>query len=133
MHIEENLSKREFETVLPLVNVVFLLLIFFMLSGAFTKHGGLEIINPEADFNNEADLEKITIIMSKNNEFAIEKEIYSKDQLLDQMQILIDRDEISVQLRADKNVKSQDLIGLMDSLGGVGLSSIDLITVIPVE
>ena len=37
MHIQEQQSKRELENLLPLVNVVFLLLIFFMVAGAFSS------------------------------------------------------------------------------------------------
>ena len=37
MKIIEQPEKKTFENILPLVNVVFLLLIFFMLAGSFSK------------------------------------------------------------------------------------------------
>ncbi|MEO0443749.1 MAG: biopolymer transporter ExbD [Pseudomonadota bacterium] len=131
MDIDEPQQKRELETVLPLVNIVFLLLIFFMLAGAFTKADLFTISVPDASADTEANANDIMILMNSNSELAIEKTPYTEDQLIDFIQkTLVENQVISVQLKADKKVKSKDLIDIMEKLGAAGLQSIRLLTVI---
>ena len=129
MEIVEPEKKREFETVLPLVNIVFLLLIFFMLAGAFTKPDIFDVKVPEASVDKEADLNEITILMNANSELAIETTPYSEDELIELLNNKLSEKELTVQLKADEKVKSQDLIAIMESLGKTDLKSIRLLTV----
>lgn len=131
MEIIEEEKKREFETVLPLVNIVFLLLIFFMLAGAFTKPELFNVAVPKAQIDKVADRESLTLLMNANNEFAIETTPYSKEKLLAFINYkLVEQKELSIQLKADEQVKSQDLISIMEALGATGLQSIRLLTVV---
>ncbi|MDA9004004.1 biopolymer transporter ExbD [bacterium] len=132
MNIDEPVKKREFETVLPMINIVFLLLIFFMLAGAFTKPDMFDITVPEASTKNAADLDDITILMSEKKAFAIADTSYSQDELTDFIRRTIeDNNNASVQLKADQKVTSNDLIDTMEALGSTGLQSIKLLTVMP--
>lgn len=129
MDIDEPIKKREFETVLPMINIVFLLLIFFMLAGAFTKPDLFKVVIPEAHMKADADRDRLTIVMSSDNEFAIEKQAYTKEQLVDEIKSQVNKNsELKVQLKADQAVKSKDLLGIMDELGTTGLASINLLT-----
>jgi len=131
MEIFEAEEKREFETVLPLVNIVFLLLIFFMLAGAFTKPDLFEVTMPEANLNNDADFDHMSIVMNENKEFAIEKKQFSSEELVEYLTVVVSNDDsLIVQLKADQNVKSQDLIDTLEALSDSGLKSIRLLTVV---
>lgn len=131
MQIEEPLKKREFETVLPMINIVFLLLIFFMLAGAFTKPDIFNVEVPKATIDTGADQKDFTVIMNAGNAFAIENTVYPKDKLLQVIREEINNNSIvSVQLKADQYVKSKDLLAFMEELGAVGLDSIKLLTIV---
>jgi len=130
MDIIEPEKKQEFENVLPLINIVFLLLIFFMLAGAFTKPDMFNVTMPEATVDNDASRDDFTVLMNANNELAIETTRYSKTELVAHIKSKLNDNEINVQLKADENVKSQDLIAIMETLAETGLESIRLLTVV---
>ena len=134
MDIVEPEKKRDFETVLPLVNIVFLLLIFFMLAGAFTKPDMFKVSVPEATITSNANRDDITILMNKSNDLAIGKTYYSESELITfikntLIQYASTEKELIVQLKADANVKSQDLVHILEILGTTGLRSIKILTV----
>ncbi len=129
MDIEEPIQKKEFETVLPLVNIVFLLLIFFMLAGVFIKPDAFVVVAPVAQTDTDANQNDITILMNTDNQFAIDKSIYTKEELSAAVrEIVAKKPKVIVQLKADSQVKSKDLISAMSILGEAGLSSIRLLT-----
>lgn len=132
MDIIEPEKQREFETILPLVNIVFLLLIFFMLAGAFIKPDMFDITVPNASIENEADSDALIILMNAKGEFAIETTPYTQNELLSLIKEQLEKtgNDITVQLKADEAIKSQDLISIMEALGNTGLDSIHLLTVI---
>jgi biopolymer transport protein ExbD len=130
MDIVEPKKKQEYESVLPLINIVFLLLIFFMLAGAFTKPDMFAVEIPDAASNNDANRDDITLLMNANGELAIETTRYSKDELISLIKNKLDNKGVVVQLKADENVKSQDLIAMMETLSTTGLQSIRLLTVV---
>lgn len=130
MNIEEPIKKREYETVLPMINIVFLLLIFFMLAGAFTKPEIFKVTIPNAEVNTEADPKKMTVVVNEKKQYAIEQQVYSEFELLALIEKEVGNNQtLSVQLKADQHLRSGDLIDLMESLGATGLDNIRLLTV----
>ena len=105
-----------------------------MLAGTFTQPDMFNIAVPEATIDKDSNKEAITILMNANNEFAIETTPYSSDELNSLIKNTLDKNkpmnkEVSVQLKADKDVKSRDLISAMEMLSTTGLQSISLLTV----
>lgn len=129
MDLSEPQAKKPLETVLPMINIVFLLLIFFMLAGAFIKTDALPIVVPEAEFGTEANLDKLIIVMSVNNEFAIDTTIYDKDSLVSFIRNKKAESNIKTALlKADKLVKANDLMDVMSLLSDAGLESVQLMS-----
>lgn len=85
---------------------------------------------PDAASNNDANRDDITLLMNANGELAIETTRYSKDELISLIKNKLDNKGVVVQLKADENVKSQDLIAMMETLSTTGLQSIRLLTVV---
>ncbi|MGH1441743.1 MAG: ExbD/TolR family protein [Cellvibrionaceae bacterium] len=133
MDIIEPEKKQEFESILPLINIVFLLLIFFMLAGAFTKPDLFNVTVPEARVDSKANRDNMIVLMNANGELAIGTTRYSDNELVELIKNkLADKVTVTplvVQLKADENVKSQDLITTMETLSTTGLQSIRLLTV----
>lgn len=129
MDIIEPAKKKEFENVLPLVNIVFLLLIFFMISGTFIRPEALKIDAPSANLFNPISPEKITIVMSQN-QYSIGDRIYNKSEVIKFIQAETNKEKNpSVQLKVDNQVHSIKLLTLMQELGSIGISSIHLLTI----
>jgi biopolymer transport protein ExbD len=58
----------------PIINVVFLLLLFFMLSSSFVQISGIKINLPKTEGENELGAEKLIISIDKNNRFFFNDE-----------------------------------------------------------
>ena len=58
----------------PIINVVFLLLLFFMLSSSFVQISGIKINLPKTEGENELGAEKLIISIDRNNRFFFNDE-----------------------------------------------------------
>ena len=60
--------------LIPMINLIFLLLIFFLLTGVITKKDPVDIDRPESEFGNEVEIDNQNIIftVTKKNEILYE-------------------------------------------------------------
>lgn len=117
----------------PLIDVVFLLLIFFMVSTTFEKQAKLKIELPEASANpTTSEKQDLVISISQkgvfyinNNELINAKSLYLQNAL--QKLVKDDRD-MPVIIRADANVAHKHVIMAMDVLGTMGFQKVSMAT-----
>ena len=77
MHLKK--SKRpnkplEMVNLIPMINLIFLLLIFFLLTGVVSKKDSNEISRPESEFGKEVEIDNQSIVftINKDNEILYE-------------------------------------------------------------
>lgn len=129
MKIEEHRPKHVFENMLPLVNVVFLLLIFFMVAGAFNKPELFNINAPEAQSELAAERKILTILMNQDGQLAVDDLQITKEVLTETVQQFIAVNKhTKVQLKADANAKAVTIVELMELLSTTDLQAIHLLT-----
>ena len=132
MKIRQVSTTNHSENILPLANVVFLLLVFFMLAGAFSKPDLFDVVVPSAENDNAADRKVLTILMNENGEIALDQSILSEEELIKTISNEIESGSlVQLQLKADANMNATRLIDVMELLSGTELSSIHLLTVAP--
>ncbi len=129
-------SQRKSETeinITPLIDVVFLLLIFFMVSTTFERESEIKITLPDAS---EEQVEaKFNVVMVR---IDANERIYIDDQPLLNSQISTIRDALRehvrelddppVVIRADAEVSHQSVIRVMDAARQSGLVKITFAT-----
>ncbi|MGH1426873.1 MAG: ExbD/TolR family protein [Arenicella sp.] len=109
----------------PLIDVVFLLLIFFMVTTTFTKESEIKIRLPEANAEElKADIEsQVEILVSKDSAYAIrkpgQKEVVSlvnsaRETLLRSLSEFQDNSDVLLVIRADKEATHQAVVNVMD-------------------
>ena len=129
MHIQETIKKHEFENLLPLVNVVFLLLIFFMVAGAFTKPELFNVSAPYAQQDESSASTTLTVLMNEEGEFAIDDQIIPSSSLVSVLNEALHSENINkVQIKADSKAKASALIALLDQLSTTELDAVHLLT-----
>ena len=74
MHLKK--SKRtnkslEMVNLIPMINLIFLLLIFFMLTGVVSRKDSNEITRPESEFGRQVEIENGNIVFTINKENEI--------------------------------------------------------------
>lgn len=129
MDFPETSRKPIFENTLPLVNIVFLLLIFFMIAGSFSNAEILNIQAPKADFKEKIKEQEIIILMNTNNELAIKNHHYSKEEIIKFIQKNMEKSpNLIIQIKADQKVKSKNLIEIIEALSSMNIKFINLVT-----
>lgn len=117
----------------PLIDVVFLLLIFFMVSTTFTKETHLSIELPEAS-NTATAVEQvgIDIVINSSGQYAVNgQSLVNKqaDTLSRALQAISqDKQDIPVVITADANASHQSVVRAMDVAGRLGLSKLRITT-----
>jgi len=122
----------------PLIDVVFLLLIFFMVSTTFDRHAKLKVSLPEASTKatQQQNDPLVLSIDAKGNYFLNERQIVNQQLATLKQAILktlgeknINIEDVSLVLRADANTPHQSVVKAMDAASQLGLSKLSIATV----
>ena len=113
----------------PLIDVVFLLLIFFMVSTTFIKESEIELTLPQATEDvREERVEKIEISIDRNGAVFVNQKALSSGQIGTIRQALVrvgkNYDNPVVVIRADAAASHQVVVDVMDASRQVGLHRI---------
>ncbi len=116
----------------PLIDVVFLLLIFFMVSTTFDKNSELKINLPEASANENVEQNKMIIMIDTEGNFYINSKRLknqSAELLLVELHRLIgSKKETPVIIQSDAKSPVQSLVTAMDIVGQMGLTHLSIAT-----
>ncbi|MGS2718738.1 ExbD/TolR family protein [Eionea flava] len=134
MQFRRQTSQDEQINLTPLIDVVFLLLIFFMVSTTFTKETHLEINLPEASSDpavaTESDVVDITI--NTNGDYVINgKALVNQqaDTLRRALQELSQGDNsLPLTVTADATTPHQSVVRAMDVAGQLGFAKLRITT-----
>jgi len=119
--------------VTPLIDVVFLLLIFFMVSTTFTKDTRIAIELPEASGEQAQITEKqIEITVTRSGEFAV-NEVKLINNKIDTLKSAIEKvsegnSSIPLIITADSATPHQSVVTAMDAAGQLGFIHLSLTT-----
>ena len=117
----------------PLIDVVFLLLIFFMISTTFTKETRIEIDLPEAVGDAAQVVEKqIEITITRGGEFAVNDVALAKDDIETLKRAIEKISEgdgtIPLIISADSATPHQAVVTAMDAAGQLGFIHLSITT-----
>lgn len=119
----------------PLIDIVFLLLIFFMLTSHFVQHESLNIELPGAETGealNETDV--LEIIINSDGQINYKQKIYNSEAILsNDFESLIRQDlaiktDKSVRIKGDKHVDFGKAVQVLDVVRKAGATGVDIIT-----
>ena len=117
--------------VTPLVDVVFLLLIFFMITTTFFQAPGLKVDLPGSKHRDaEQEKKEITVTITAEGEYRFGAELVPFDDLENRLLNQSRRDpEYQVIIRADSQTPHRFVVRLMDAAKSVGLNRMAIATV----
>ena len=119
----------------PLIDVVFLLLIFFMVSTTFDRHANLKVELPEASAAiSQQQQEPVVIsIDAEGNYFINDRQLVNTT--METLKIALrktvaDKEEdVPLVLRADAKTPHQSVVRVMDAAAQLGLTRLSIATV----
>lgn len=104
----------------PMLDVVFILLIFFIVTAQFIKEPGVPIIRPEVD--NKAGVKPLAILIAinENSEIYVDKQIVSPDEIgfvIKEMRN--DNPGGKVVIQTDVDAEAQVMVDVMEAINKV--------------
>jgi biopolymer transport protein ExbD len=118
----------------PLIDVVFLLLIFFMVSTTFDRHAKLKVQLPEADtkVSQQATDPVVLSIDAKGKYYINDRQVINTQ--LDTLKAALQKStegntDITLLLRADGRTPHQAVVRAMDAAAQLGLTKLSIATV----
>ena len=112
-------------SIAPLIDIVFILLIFFMLTSHFDILSGIDIKLPDiSERGSTRSVETITISLDKEGNCYLKKEKITLPNLYLAIKERTRENKIDLVLNADKNVQHGQVIKIMDLAKKAGINSI---------
>lgn len=115
------------ERILPLINVVFLLLIFFMIVGSFTEVTPFEVEPPAASTGGAADEEAPLLHIGADGQLALGQKTVSLAGLGPRLSA-DGMAPASLRIKADSHAEATRLVAVMEALRQTGVEKIQLLT-----
>jgi biopolymer transport protein ExbD len=130
MHFPEPRPRNDEERILPLINVVFLLLIFFMLAGRLAASDPFQISPPASDSEGPAARHEFVVLVGADGRLALDNREIQAEALQDAVaeRMAANRDA-KVRLKADGEAAANDVVGVMELLRDAGVERLKLLTV----
>lgn len=130
-----NKRSRRKETELnmtPLIDMVFILLIFFIVTTSFVKESGVEVERPTAETATRKEATSLIIGITKANEVWIEGKVYDVRSVRGYMnRFLAETPEGAVVIAADKESRSGLLVKVLDACRDAGVTNLSVAAKVP--
>lgn len=122
--------------ITPLIDVMFLLLIFFMVSSTFKEYYGIEIELPEAESAQPQEEDSHEIVVDSEGTYYFQGERVDEEALRAGLTSLIESEPgATIVLRADRNANFGPVLRVIDIAESVGGGKLiiptDLLEVLP--
>ncbi|MFH1878125.1 MAG: biopolymer transporter ExbD [Candidatus Omnitrophota bacterium] len=113
--------------IAPLIDVVFLLLIFFMLTSSFIFQPGIRVNLPKAVTSEVLHRELLVVTITEKNEVFIGERPVDSDELLSRIAVA-SRDGQSLLIKADKDSDLGKVIEIWDKCRQLDIKQINIAT-----
>ena len=116
--------------VTPLIDIVFLLLIFFMLTSHFVQDDVLNIQLPETESGEQLDEKKsIEIVINTEGQWLYREKVVDADALLIALQDDLSKlEDKRVRIRGDKSSDLGSTVTVLDVARRAGATGVDIVT-----
>ena len=121
--ISSAVAEEEDINLTPMLDVVFILLIFFIVTANFIKEPGLEVNRPDAETSNIQENAAILIAIGATNDIWIDGR---RVDVRNVVKLLADNPKGSVVIQADEKAQADAIIQVMDQSREAGVYAISL-------
>lgn len=113
--------------ITPMLDVVFIMLIFFIVTASFVKEAGIDVVRPDADTAVRQERANILIAISDTNEIWIDRRQVDPRALRANIERLhAENPEGSVVIQADRASVTETLIEVMDAARQAGVYNVSI-------
>ncbi len=113
--------------IAPLIDVIFLLLIFFMLTSSFIFQPGIKINLPNALTSEVIQRENLVIVVTDDNSFYIDEKIVERDALSSRLEIAA-KENKPILIKADRKASLGKVVEVWDLCRSKGIQKLNIAT-----
>ena len=119
--------EKELIDLTPVVNVFFLLLIFFIFTSSFIFQPGIRVGLPKAVTSEVIPEESVIITVTKDNRIYLNDKEISSGELSSSLK-LIAKEKASLLIKADSNASLGRVVEIWDTCRNEGVSQVSIAT-----
>ena len=125
--ISQAVAEEEEINITPMLDVVFILLIFFIVTANFIKEPGLEVNRPDSETAEPTENAAILIAVGNAGEIYMDGRRIDKRQVkANVVRLLAENPQGSVVIQADEKAVADTIIKVMDGAREAGVNAISL-------
>ena len=114
----------------PLIDMVFILLIFFVVTTSFSRETGVEINKPKAATSKSLSQENIMIaVTSEGTIHILEKQVDLNQLTIILKRLVSENPERQAVLMVDRNAKSGEAVDVIDMCNIAGVKKVNIATI----
>ena len=113
------------DNLIPMINIIFLLLIFFMIAGQIQKSLPQDIALPVGDTGKPAELDRVELYFSADASLVLDGKTLTLTQLEQQLSLAQTANWVLI---ADKNLKAKQLDEVLRLIQKAGVMRLQLMT-----
>jgi biopolymer transport protein ExbD len=125
-HLQQEDDEQEIN-ITPMLDVVFIMLIFFIVTASFVKEAGIDVSRPPAATAERKERGNILVAITENDQIWIDRRQVDPRALRANIERLhAENPQGAVVIQADKNSKNGLLVQVMDSARLAGVPNVSL-------
>ena len=113
--------------IAPLIDVIFLLLIFFMLTSSFIFQPGIKINLPKAVTSEVIQRKNLIILIRDDNTLYINERLIDDDELLSRLKIAANESK-PILIKADRKASLGKVVEIWDLCRSEGVQKVNIAT-----
>lgn len=111
--------------IAPMIDVLFLLLIFFMVTSTFVEQPNVKLDLPKTKYSKTSEIDKLQLIITRYGKIFLQDEVIALSELEEVLRGIIPQlEKKTLVLKADKDVPYGTIIKIMDAAKGAGMEKI---------
>lgn len=111
----------------PMLDVVFIMLIFFIVTASFVKESGIDVNRPQADTAEKQQQANILIAIDKDGRIFIDRRQVQPEQVRANIERLhAENPQGSVVIQADEDAVTRQLVLVMDAARSAGVYNVSI-------
>ena len=126
MFADDHSRRRVSLDISPLLDVVFLLLIFFLVTTTFMPDAGMDLELPESTTATQSDMAPTVVSVGEDGGVQLDGDAVSLDELERTIAALPPEDRQKITVRADSRVDYGVIVRIIDALRNAGVDGLSL-------
>lgn len=134
MRFREKRLTKSIINLTPMVDMLFLILLFFLVTSSFIEQPNIKLELPSTKYASTSKIEEQVLTIARDGKLFFQNEPVERKNLVSVLKnAFLRQDDKTLILRADKNVSYGTVVDIMDAAKGAGLRRIVAPTILESE